>query len=199
MFQRATGKSPEPAGWKACPTWLSCISWLPLCVAALIFIFGLHAGAADPPPTSLKELPTEARKIMSSAEKFVLFSLDPDPSTGRARGETFHDYQVLGKTTIADPRQKLAMVNSLANGMAHADKIAKCFNPRHGIRASRGTNSVDLIICFECGQVYGFSNTGSNWVAATTIEPEKLFNDVLKKSGVPLPEPPSRNNSNPYQ
>ena len=31
--------------------------------------------------------------------------------------------------------------------------VAACFNPRHGIHATRQGRTVDLLICFECLQI----------------------------------------------
>jgi hypothetical protein len=55
---------------------------------------------------------------------------------------------------------------------------------------------VELLICFECGQVYGYSGEDNAWKVSTSTEPAKLFNDVLKKAGVPLAEPPSSAGNN---
>jgi len=161
-------------------------------IAAVMVWFGLKGGEPEPPAKGDSQvdfrngLPKEIQKVLISSEKFMLYSINPEPVTGKTRWETFHEYRVLGKTPIADARQKIALVNTLSEGVAHADSFAKCFNPRHAIRATQGTNSIDLVVCFECRQVKAYSGRGDRWIIPTTDDPKKLFDEVLKRSGVPL-------------
>ena len=49
-----------------------------------------------------------------------------------------------------------------------------------------------LLICFECGQIYTFSNRGSNQMFATSAKPAGVFNTYLKRAKVSLPNDKTR-------
>jgi hypothetical protein len=60
-----------------------------------------------------------------------------------------------------------------------------CFEPRHGLRAMKGTRSVDLVICFSCRwiEVHSEGKASSVW---TSEAPKSAFNKVLRAAGVKL-------------
>ncbi|MBA4067355.1 MAG: hypothetical protein C0501_27325 [Isosphaera sp.] len=66
-----------------------------------------------------------------------------------------------------------------------------CFQPRHGIRATAGGQTVEVLICFECKPVYFY--LGERMGQAITDEsPQKAFDKVLTDAGVSVarrPEP----------
>src|SRR5262249_6529154 len=111
---------------------------------ALLF-FALPAHGRD-------RLPAQVAAVLDKAEKVELLSLVPEERE-EERKRDFHGYPVLGKTTLKkEDRQKV--LNALKKGIADSDgRVATCFNPRHGIRASHGGKTVELLICFECLQV----------------------------------------------
>lgn len=157
------------------------ISILGLLVLAL-------AGCSDPSPREhgdvRKVFPGEARQVLENADAFVLISLDPVP---RAADEsTFHGYRELGRVKLDDQPTRSALVNALYAGIAENEESPPaCFNPRHGIHATRGGETVDVVICFECLSLKAHSAAGETR-ALTTRSPEALFNETLKKARVPL-------------
>src|SRR6185436_14367278 len=75
-------------------------------VAWLIFTWRPPVGGAD---AKQNVLPPETKRILDSGGRFVLLSIDPkpivlQPSNSPPR-EGFHNYPVLGKTEIRDPKQ----------------------------------------------------------------------------------------------
>ena len=69
------------------------------------------------------------------------------------------------------------LLDALYKGIADSDgNGAKCFDPRHGIRASVDGKTVDLVICFECSWVYVFYDKDENrrGVAVTTERPRQV-------------------------
>jgi len=128
------------------------------------------------------------RNVLEQAETFALFSLDPDSDLRKKPKEEFKGYPQLGRARIPQGAERTNLVSALYKGIADGGGIAQCFNPRHGIRATQGSNTVELLICFECGQVYTFSNRGTNEMFATTAKPAAVFNAVLKRAKVPLPK-----------
>src|SRR4051794_15414972 len=87
-------------------------------------------------PENPHAVPTDAKAILEKAEKIELFSLDSD-ETKKVTKDGFHGWTVLGKTTVekADARKELAA--AFVKGVAeYKQNGAKCFEPRHGIRAT---------------------------------------------------------------
>lgn len=153
-------------------------------------------------------LSNETRAILERSEKFVFVSVDPTPralrgdveaelnnakgkmatnATAQSDGKDyFHDYLVLGRTEIKDPRRKAELLAALYRGVEdRRASPAACFNPRHGIVAIAETNRVELLICFECEQGAEFSDWGQKWFLIGE-GPRELCNRTLTEAGVPL-------------
>ncbi|MEZ5654249.1 MAG: hypothetical protein R3E87_27250 [Burkholderiaceae bacterium] len=157
--------------------------------AALVMVVGLVVvaivirGQAEP-----NRLPPEVVRVLEAADSFVLLSLDPAAET-KASPEVFHEEAVLGRADIRDPEQRRQLLQALYDGIGKAEgQIAKCWNPRHGIRATHGEEVVDLVICFECLHLEYYA--GHSGVVLTTGAPEKLFSRALEAAGVPRPGAP---------
>jgi hypothetical protein len=78
----------------------------------------------------------------------------------------------------------LSVVGKIGDGNG-----ARCFEPRHGIRATDGKKSVDLVICFECGWVYVFVDNDEKSVQLNikgNLQP--ALDKVLTDAKVPLPK-----------
>ena len=94
---------------------------------------------------------------------------------------------MLGKIEIPRNQDRTNLVSVLRKSLGQDinPAIFACFNPRHGIRATQGSNSLDLLICFECSQVYSFSDRATNylWLEADA-ESVAVFDKVLKKSSI---------------
>jgi hypothetical protein len=134
----------------------------------------------------------EMRNVLEHAETFTLFSLDPEPDLRKKPKAEFKGYPQMGKTQVPAGNDRTNLISVLYDGIANGNAIAMCFNPRHGIRATKGSNTVELLICFECGQVYTFSNRGSNQMFATSEAPVAAFNAYLNRAKVPLPKEKTR-------
>ena len=148
------------------------------------------------PPTdpgfdqSKNALPGKTMKVLDEGERFVLLAIDPfprsasDSSLPRAK-EVFHDFGILGKAEIRDVAQRKALLKALYQGIADSDgQVAACFNPRHGISASLGEETVDLLICFECLSIRTYAKHGKS--VLTSDSSQQAFNLALEKAGLPL-------------
>jgi hypothetical protein len=133
------------------------------------------------------KLPAQARDALTKANRFELFSLDPNQKREKP-GEGFHGWEVLGTTAVEDAGIRQKIVAALEKGVQENQGVAaECFNPRHGIRATRGDQTTDFVICFECLQVevyVGDKRTNSFLVSRS---PQPLFDKILRDAGVPLP------------
>jgi hypothetical protein len=174
--------------------WAFILSSLVLVWAALFVILRSHQptdvdlSGYQPTP---KRLSDASRHLLDSSDQFILLSLEPvylsDPQLAVAdKRERFHDYPVLGSLRITNATQKSELLAALYKGVMDSDgSVASCFDPRHGIKATTGTNWIDLVICFECSYMkeYGSAPGGG---ATTTKSPSKAFNRALREAGVPI-------------
>jgi hypothetical protein len=118
--------------------------------------------------------------LLEQADQFELLVLSPKPIRAE---NAFHGYKVLGAAKIAQPDTRRRLISALMQSMRESDgTVAQCFNPRHGIRATRHGKRADLVICFEClsFRLYG----DSQGAFEITHTPEVLFEEVLKKNGI---------------
>ena len=105
-------------------------------------------------------LPPAVTNILKKGERFILLSLDPNivieeragkPAKELFQKELFHQYQVRRKVEIRTHEGRDELLRVLYKGIAVSEGwVAMCFNPRHGIRAVLGDETMDLVICFEC-------------------------------------------------
>jgi hypothetical protein len=131
---------------------------------------------------------------LEKASSFELYSLEPraDPNTYKVDfdpngpGERLHGWRVLGKTTVTDESTRRKLIDALKDGMSDVT-VTKCFWPRHAIRRIDNGNPVDLLICFECGNVELYRDgkrVGKTEGVASSLQ--STFDEVLRDAGVPL-------------
>jgi len=136
--------------------------------------------------------PADAQAVLDKAESLQLLSLDPDEKAGPKARNHFHGYRVLGSTEVKGKADRQKLLAALSKGLADSDgTVARCFIPRHGIRASQGGKTVELVICFECLQVRGYLD-GKRFDLSTTAGPQPAFDALLKAAKVKLPAAPGR-------
>ena len=156
--------------------------------SGLLLIAVLGCGNEGKDPERPNKLAEAAVSILKKGTVFELHSLDPAivPSK-EVKG--FDGYTSLGKTIITDAKVREKLLSALLDGIAKSDGSgAFCFEPRHGIRAKLDDQTVELLICFECLQIH-VSYTDGHQEVLTTGDPQKIFDEVLKKADVPLPKP----------
>jgi hypothetical protein len=141
------------------------------------------AGSADKD----NKLPESVLKVLQNATEFELYSID---FAHEDKGKTgFHDLKSVGKTTVKDADTRKKLVAEFVKGLEGEITPARCFNPRHGIRATHDGKTVDLVICFECAQFKLYE--GKDGEPKTLLigkGPEPAFDKVLKDAGVPKPK-----------
>jgi hypothetical protein len=132
----------------------------------------------------------DAWKILEKAEKFELYSLDPD--LGDQQKDGYHGWKVLGHTTITDKELRKKLVVTLGDAIDNfvGGGKKKCFDPRHAIRVTVEKKTYDFLICFQCDYVYVYSGDKRVAVWNTGPTPEKLFDQTLSDVKVPLPKSP---------
>jgi hypothetical protein len=150
-------------------------------VLGIILVLGRARASSD---DAYRTLPPDASALLDEAEAVELISIDPRDRPPKP-DESFHGWKILGRATIQKPQDRRAIVAALKRSVGEADKVAGCFEPRHGLRATKGGRVVDLVICFSCRwiEVHDGGTTSSVWISEA---PKSAFNKALREAHVPL-------------
>jgi hypothetical protein len=126
----------------------------------------------------------------------------------------FHNWKILGEMTVTNRTIREALARDLFDGIAAKKEIDKygpdffmlarvagpvvyemqtekrltatgCFEPRHGIRVEYRGRRIELLICFQCSEVWFYIDAKREATAFTTAWPRSKFNAVLKEAKVP--------------
>ena len=153
-------------------------AWL----SAVVLALGLAGCSAA------AEIPAEVKAALAKADSWELYSLDPEQRKDPPK-VAFHDWRVLGKTTVKDADTRTRLLAALEKGAKENDgTVADCFNPRHGIRVKAGDKTIDLVICFECYQTAIYTGEEKTGGYKTARSPQPVLNKVLTDARVPLPK-----------
>ena len=153
------------------------------------FCWGQPHALAVPTSTQWKAaFPTNANSVLDAAPKITLFSLYSrglQTEYDELGPHPFHGFKVLGQTELRgqDKRQLLA---HFYDAVAQRNKFrAACFAPHHGLRVQRNGKTVDLVICFTCGQ-FETHGLGPKTNAIIAKEGRAYFDAVLRQAKVPV-------------
>ena len=132
-------------------------------------------------------LPDAIATVLARADRFELLSLEPSEGPTHERGH-FWGWRVLGSAVVTTAERD-ELVSALERGIAeNRGWVAACFDPRHGIRASFGGSSVDLVVCFECSSMNLYQDGKQFDSLLVTGSPQPVFDRVLTSAAVPLAE-----------
>lgn len=100
-------------------------------------------------------LPPASAAVLAEADTFEVLALDPGgPEAAEAPpAETFHGFKIVAKAAVPSREAQKRIVDIVDDGVRSGGTRAKCFNPRHGIHAVKAGHVVDLVICYQCGEV----------------------------------------------
>jgi hypothetical protein len=140
-----------------------------------------------------RRMPAKAAAILDRADQIELYSLEPDPDSNAAKapkGARFRGWPVLGKVVAKDAKARKQILDILDEGVGRG-RVAKCFDPRHGIRATHQGKAVDLVICFHCGQVNFYYDPKNDEYETVRISKEQQadLDTLLTAARVPLAKP----------
>src|SRR4051812_10662408 len=162
-----------------------------LVLAALIMAASVVACKRDVAVFLRNPPPRDITAVLDNSTQFVLLSVDPLPGwfeeEATSPKDVFYDHAIIGKIVLQGKRQRTALLRALYQGISESDgkTIHTCFNPRHGIHATDGKATVDLLICFECWQIYTYTDHGHNMITITD-SPKKAFDEALRAAGIPV-------------
>jgi len=125
-------------------------------------------------------LPSDALAILESARHVTVYSLSPGatPREKLDQKKTFHGYRILRRLDVKG-ETKSELLGKLYTAIAEQPDPARCFIPRHGIRATSSGETVDLVICFECKQFKSYLN-GKEGGGTVGVSAEKHFNNLIR-------------------
>ena len=106
-------------------------------------------------------LPGKMRTALEKSDQLYLYSLDP--SWESHASNKFHSWGINGRTLVKDKTIKRHIIDIYYDGIADTNFSAACFSPRHGIRAAQGRSTLDIVICFACGQAKTYFNGKEGW------------------------------------
>jgi hypothetical protein len=158
---------------------------------SLLPVFLALLGAGGESRAEVKrQISAEAREILNKAKTIELYSLGPElqDAGSKDKGPTLHDWRVLGKTTVKDAKTRGALMAAFKK--TPGTKGAKCFEPRHAVRATHGGKTIDLIICFECSWIYVYEGDTHTTILVVPSKGQPVFDKVLRAAKVPLPKKP---------
>lgn len=155
------------------------------CIACLAVVAGLRIVFAwEKGRQFVRGVPTE----VESATLYSIDGTDHGPSEAPSGAEKFHGFPVLGKIDLIDPGVRRDVLRALNEGVKQGGVFAKCFWPRHGLRAVSGGKQVDYVVCFACTQmrVYAEGSNPNGKEVTISKYPRETFNRVLNNAGVPV-------------
>jgi hypothetical protein len=148
------------------------------------------AGNSIPPHDKQKGIPPDVLAALDGATSWVLLSLQPGPY--REAPDKFHDYPVLGRVPLEDPKVAVSTIRDLVKaGEAWNGMVAMCFDPRHGLSAVlKDGRRIEFVICYACSQadlyVDGTQVNGVLFADSTFTPDPGTLNGLLRSHNIPL-------------
>lgn len=120
-----------------------------------------------------------------------LFAIKPSPLDSQAQlrahpDKVFHAHPIRGQAPLEN-RDTGLLLRSLSRSLrrgASISKVSDGFEPHHGLRILRnGVLQADVLICFECDQVYYFSK--GRPLHGHLSGGREVFEEVARAYGLP--------------
>ncbi len=124
------------------------------------------------------KLPEDVVKALEGAEVIEIESVEPIKDG--------NGWKSLGKTLVKDAAKRKEVREALYKSAAEGKSMAKCFEPRHIVRASANGKSVELVICFQCDRIHVTRGKDNVDMIPISSAAEPVLNKILKDAGVPL-------------
>jgi hypothetical protein len=139
--------------------------------------------------------PAAIRPIWETPETVTLYSLfpvvDEESLTKEERGgERFHHYLVLGKLRITDVGQQAALRRRVEERLVTAPDFrltpSICTRPRHGLRLTRGGETLIVIPDFRCGELRVIYREQTTKHLLRFNDTPPIFDLLLSENAVPV-------------
>ena len=128
-------------------------------------------------PEVLKAFPLETQRILRDAGEVEVLGLicerGPAPQEPRLR-----HYPITARTVVSGQRRD-ALLRQVYRGVAEGQSLAMCFEPHHALRATHQGRTVEVVICFECTQLYVYDGRQEPGFAAISTAAEQILEQLL--------------------
>ena len=130
-----------------------------------------------------ERLPKKGRRLLKQAEKIEMLEIAGymearPPKSEQYQPERFQGFRIKKKVTITDSSLKQQILDGLNFAASTSDSGAMCFAPAYEVRATYKGDSVDLVVCFMCGNFRGESSFGGVG-GAISKAPKEFFDQIL--------------------
>jgi hypothetical protein len=135
------------------------------------------------------ELTDRMKEILLNADGFELLEIEP-PLVLKRNGadpgeatELLQGRRVLRKIPIRSDDVRRRLLDAWAAGLTSIDEMNMCHDSRHGIKATRGDEAVEIVIDFRCNQFSAFrgGERVRGWLKDDT---RTAFNRILRRAGI---------------
>tara|TARA_R110002126_G_scaffold12416_14_gene54039 strand:+ start:1776 stop:2276 length:501 start_codon:yes stop_codon:yes gene_type:complete len=136
------------------------------------------------------DVPNWAGTTSEAPDRVTIYALNPMHVGSESGGddvEAFHNYPVLGSVELTNANERAELIRLLYRTI-HEDNgmRASCFNPRHGIRAQRGDQVADWVICFECLSMHVKDGKDAHVNLGTNPSIEPRFTQIYEAAGLKI-------------
>jgi hypothetical protein len=119
----------------------------------------------EPPAVEAREPPAfDVRAQLAAATEIVLYAVDPDHRNAANAEKEFHGFPI--RKTVALPAADVAAVAAAVRegiGQVSMGDVPACFDPHHALQITTPTGTTDLVICFQCRQLYAYQGEKEIW------------------------------------
>lgn len=146
--------------------------------------------APVPAMALIKEFPRGEAAMLLHPDRFELLSLYPkEQGCFQANASCFHGFSVLGRADIKDVGQRQQLVGALYGTIMDREGAlgsAACFSARHGLHLTKQGKTLDVLICFQCGQTHTSGPAGARLLPASETG-RKTFEAAVRSTQLPVP------------
>jgi hypothetical protein len=123
-------------------------------------------------------------RIFNKSQDLTIYALagEEGPNGGK---NTFRNFRILESTRLS-PLLATELRAAFRTNSTKATLSALCFFPHHGIRARHEGETVDLVICFQCGLIHSYEG---ETLTQNPFSPEgrDAFDAIFRRAGLVVP------------
>ncbi len=142
-------------------------------------------------PLVLSAFPPELRDVVRFPDRVMLFTICAEKELKGRRPAAeiealpkLDGYCVLDSTPVSSEEGRLLIDSFLGSVKAGKEEVVMCFRPHHAIRVERGTQTVELLVCFECYNYKVNPNGGDGDVQLGDAAAEQSWRSLVAKYGL---------------
>lgn len=131
-------------------------------------------------PRVLDVLTAEAQQVLLEADRFEVMAIECERRPDPGEDALLEQYPVERRDAVPSREDRVRLLSRIYQGIDEGTTPATCFLPHHAVRATRGEQFVELIICFMCHQMIAYGTgvrpprEGSRYVVISRAAAEEL-------------------------